>query len=97
MAQGQEGDFEGLVQVEGSWSGCWFVPGGVLVQGCGEGGELLVGERRLCAGDATLFSGGVENICDDLTLIFAVGEAISCQTILASTHDATRLNDIHLR
>ena len=51
MAQGQEGDFEGLVQVEGSWSGCWFVPG--------EGCELCVGERRLYAGVATVFSGVV--------------------------------------
>ena len=30
-------------------------PGDVLAEGCGEGGELLVGERRLCAGDATIF------------------------------------------
>lgn len=30
-----------------------------FVQGCGEGGELCVGERRLCAGDATVFSGVV--------------------------------------
>ena len=86
-----------MVQGEGSWSATWFVPGEVLVQGCGEGSELLLGERRLCAGVATVFPVWLEVICDDLTLIFSSGGAVSCQTILASTHNATRLNDIHLR
>ena len=39
-------------------------------QGCGEGGELCVGERRLYACCATVFSGGVEVVCDDLILLF---------------------------
>mgnify|MGYP001758168941 CR=1 FL=1 len=30
MAEVEEGDFGGLVQVEGWWSGVWFVPGEVL-------------------------------------------------------------------
>ena len=39
-------------------------------QGCGEGGELCVGERRLYACCATVFSGGGEIICCDLILLF---------------------------
>ena len=31
---------------------------------------------RLCAGFATVFSGGVEVIFDDLTLIFAAGHCL---------------------
>lgn len=30
MAEVHEGDFEGLVEGEGSWFGCWFVPEGFL-------------------------------------------------------------------
>lgn len=44
MPQVEKGNFQGLVQVEGSWSDRWFVSGEVLVQGCGEYGELLGGE-----------------------------------------------------
>ena len=42
LTQVEEGCFEGLGQAEGSWSGCWFVPGEVFIQGCGEGGELFL-------------------------------------------------------
>ena len=41
MTEVNKGDFEGLVQGEGSWSGCWLVPEEVFVQGCGERGELI--------------------------------------------------------
>ena len=41
MTEVNKGDFEGLVQGEGSWSGCWFVPEEVCVQGSDECGELV--------------------------------------------------------
>ena len=49
--------FRGLVQGEGWWSAAWLVPGDVAGEGCCEASELLVGERRLYDGFATVFSG----------------------------------------
>lgn len=42
LTQVEQGNFQRLVQAEDSWSGIRFVPGEMLVQGCGEGCELLV-------------------------------------------------------
>ena len=64
------------------------------LRACGEGGELCVGERRLCNG---LFRFGLRILLAFYPHFCRVVGAASCQTILASTHDATRLNDIHLR
>ena len=52
--------------------GVWFVPGELVGEGC----ELLVGERWLCACCARVFSGWFEVICDDLSSIFAFGGAV---------------------
>lgn len=44
VPQVQEGDFEGLVEAEGSWSGGWFIPVEGLFEGFDERGELVAGE-----------------------------------------------------
>lgn len=55
----------------------WLVGsrGGVGVGLCGVW-RIVCWLARLCAGVATVFSGGVEVICDDLTLIFAFGGVV---------------------
>ena len=62
MPMVEQGRFQSVVQGEGCWFDVWLASGDVVGEGCGEGGELFVGERRLCACCATVFSGWLEVI-----------------------------------
>lgn len=59
MPMVEQGRFQGLGQGECCWSAAWFTLGDVVGEGCEQRGELLVGERRLYAGGATVLPGAV--------------------------------------
>jgi len=82
MAEVEEGDFGGLVQVEGWWSGVWFVPGEVLFRAV-----MRVANCALVSGGCTLvvqrsFPVVFEVICRGLTLIFALVGPLSLGGVL---------------
>ena len=76
MTEVNKGDFEGLVQGEGSWSGCWLVPEEVFVQGCDECGELVAVQLGCRLVLQRSFPVGLEYITGILSSFFVAGGAV---------------------
>lgn len=70
VAEAEEGDFECCVEGEFSFSGIYFFPDEVLIQGCGVWVELYAGEPGCTIVVQRSFPVWLENICSDLSSIF---------------------------